>query len=59
MLYNIKRFWAIGDNRVQNIIDLVMTLNERLDYPNSENSNDEKRYMKIYEEKILEIINRK
>jgi hypothetical protein len=58
MLSNIKRFWAIRDNRVQNIIDLVMNLNVSLDYPNSENSNDEKRYMKIYEEKILEIINK-
>ena len=58
MLSNIKRFWAITDNRVQNIIDLVVTLNERLEYPNSENSNDEKQYMKIYEQKILEIINK-
>jgi hypothetical protein len=36
-----------------------MWLRKNLEYPNSENSRDEARYTEIYEEKVLEILQRK
>ena len=47
------------DPRVIEVIKWTEWLRENLRYPNSENSRDEARYTEIYEEKILEILNRK
>lgn len=47
------------DSRVIEILKWSEWLRENLRYPNSENSRDEARYTEIFEEKILEIINRK
>lgn len=40
-----NKYWAINNIDLLNIINAVNQLNKNLEYPNSENSNDEKQYM--------------
>ena len=54
-----RTYTFINDPRVKDILDLVNSLNSSLEYPNSENSGDERRYSEFFEAKILEVIKRK
>jgi hypothetical protein len=49
----------VKDPRVAELFNWAMWLRKNLEYPNSENSRDEARYTEIYEEKVLEILQRK
>ena len=49
----------INNPKVKEILELSEKLRECLEYPNSENSGDERRYSEFFEAKILEVIKRK
>ncbi len=49
----------INNTKVKEILELSEKLRECLEYPNSENSRDERHYSEFFEAKILEIIKRK
>ena len=49
----------INNPKVLEILELSEKLRECLEYPNSENSGDERRYSEFFEAKILEVIKRK
>lgn len=52
----MSRYTYINNPRVLEILELADRLRECLKYPNSENSNDERRYSEHFEAKILEVI---
>jgi hypothetical protein len=54
-----RTYTFINDSRIEELLVLVNKFNEALEYPNSENSGDERRYSEFFETKILELINRK
>lgn len=54
-----RTYTFINDPKVKDILTLVNSLNSSLEYPNSENSGDERRYSEFFEAKILEVIKRK
>jgi hypothetical protein len=54
-----RTYTFINDPKVKDILALVNSLNSSLEYPNSENSGDERRYSEFFEAKILEVIKRK
>jgi hypothetical protein len=45
------------DPRVTRIVELAAILRDRLQYPNSENSRDERHYTEWFEEEVLKLIN--
>ena len=47
----------IKDPRVARVLELAEKLRKCLQYPNSENSTDERRYSEHFEEEILKVIN--
>jgi len=47
------------DPRVTRIVELAAILEDRLQYPNSENSRDERHYTEWFEEEVLKLINQK
>jgi hypothetical protein len=49
----------INDPRVKEVLELADNLRKCLEYPNSENSRDERHYSEHFEAKILEVINSK
>lgn len=54
-----KLYTYINDPKVKEILQLADSLRECLQYPNSENSMDERRYSEHFEAKIKEVIKRK
>lgn len=54
-----KLTYYVQNEKVKKIIDLVMSMRNSFEYPNSENSMDEKRYSEFFEKEILKIINTK
>ena len=54
-----KLTYFISNPKVKEILELSESLRKCLEYPNSENSGDERRYSEFFEQKILEVINRK
>ena len=54
-----KLYTYINDTKVKEILQLADSLRECLQYPNSENSMDERRYSEHFEAKIKEVIKRK
>jgi hypothetical protein len=54
-----KTYTFINNPKVVELLELANKLNESLEYPNSENSRDERHYSEFFEAKILEIINSK
>lgn len=54
-----KTYTFINDPKVREIVGLVNSLNKCLEYPNSENSGDERRYTEFFEAKILEVAKRR
>ena len=54
-----KLTYFISNPKVKEILELSESLRECLEYPNSENSGDERRYSEFFEQKILEVIKRK
>ena len=47
----------IKDPRVARLVELTEQLRKNLEYPNSETSNDERRYTERFEAAVLEILN--
>ena len=47
----------IKDPRVALLVELTEQLRKNLEYPNSENSLDERRYTERFEQAVLEILN--
>lgn len=54
-----KVYTYINNPKVKEILELADSLRKCLEYPNSENSGDERRYSEFFEQKILEVIKRK
>ena len=54
-----KLYTYINDPKVKEILELAESFRKCLEYPNSENSNDERRYSEFFEAKILEVMKRK
>ena len=54
-----KLTYFISDPKVKEILELADSLRTCLEYPNSENSRDERHYSEHFEAKILEVIKRK
>ena len=54
-----KVYTYINNPKVKEILELSDSLRKCLEYPNSENSGDERRYSEFFEQKILEVIKRK
>lgn len=54
-----KLYTYINDPRVKEILELAESLRKCLEYPNSENSGDERRYSEFFEAKILEVMKHK
>ena len=54
-----KLTYFISNPKVKEILELSESLRKCLEYPNSENSGDERRYSEFFEAKILEVIKRK
>ena len=47
------------DPRVTRIVELAIILQDRLQYPHSENSRDERHYTEWFEEEVLKLIQSK
>ena len=54
-----KVYTFINNPKVKEILILAENLRNSLEYPNSENSGDERRYSEYYEKRILEVIKSK
>lgn len=54
-----KTYTFINDPKVREILALANNLNECLEYPNSENSSEERSYSEFFEAKILEVMKRR
>jgi len=48
--------YFVVNPKVKEILELSEKLRKSLEYPNSENSGDERRYTEYFEKKILEVI---
>lgn len=48
----------VKDPRVKRIVELSIWLRNNLQYPNSENSNDERRYVEYFEEQVKTMLKR-
>jgi hypothetical protein len=55
----MSKYTFIVNPKVQEILELAESLRKCLEYPNSENSGDERRYSEHFEAKIIEVIKRK
>jgi hypothetical protein len=55
----MSRYTFINNPKVKEILELADSLRKCLEYPNSENSRDERHYSEHFEQKILEVIKRK
>lgn len=51
------KYTYVNDPRVARVLELAEKLRESLEYPNSENSRDERRYTEYFEAEILKVIN--
>ena len=51
-----KTYTYIENKSIKEIVEWVNWLNTNLQYPNSENSNDERRYTEIFETEVLKLI---
>ena len=56
---DMSKYTFIVNPKVKEILELADSLRECLEYPNSENSRDERHYSEHFEAKILEVIKRK
>ena len=54
-----KLYTFIVNPKVKEILELADSLRKCLEYPNSENSGDERRYSEHFEAEIIRIIKRK
>ena len=54
-----KLYTFIVNPKVKEILELADKLRECLEYPNSENSGDERRYSEHFEAEIIKVIKRK
>ena len=54
-----KLTYFIVNPKVKEILELAESLRKCLEYPNSENSSDERRYSEFFEAKILEVIKKR
>ena len=54
-----KLYTFIVNPKVKEILELADSLRKCLEYPNSENSGDERRYSEHFESKILEVIKKR
>jgi len=52
----MSKYTFIVNPKVLEILKLADKLNKCLEYPNSENSRDERHYSEHFEQKILEVI---
>jgi hypothetical protein len=55
----MSKYTFIVNPKVKEILELADKLNKCLQYPNSENSRDERHYSEHFEQKILEVIESK
>jgi len=55
----MSKYTFIVNPKVKEILELADKLNKCLQYPNSENSRDERHYSEHFEQKILEVIKSK
>jgi len=55
----MSKYTFIVNPKVKEILELAEKLNKCLQYPNSENSRDERHYSEHFEQKILEVIKSK
>jgi len=53
-----KHMTYIKDPRVARLVELTEQLRKNLEYPNSETSNDERRYTEQFEAAVLEILDK-
>ena len=51
-----KTYTYIENKSIKEIVEWVNWLNTNLQYPNSENSNDKRRYTEIFETEVLKLI---
>ena len=56
---NMSKYTFIVNPKVKEILELADSLRTCLEYPNSENSRDERHYSEHFEQKILDVIKRK
>ena len=56
---DMSKYTFIVNPKVKEILELSESLRKCLEYPNSENSMDERRYSEFFEQKILDVIKRK
>ena len=56
---DMSKYTFIVNPKVKEILELADSLRTCLEYPNSENSRDERHYSEHFEAKILEVIKRK
>jgi len=54
-----REYTYINNPKVKEILELSDKLRTCLEYPNSENSGDERRYSEFFEQRILEVIKSK
>ena len=55
----MSKYTFIVNPKVKEILELADSLCTCLEYPNSENSGDERRYSEHFEAKILEVIKKR
>jgi hypothetical protein len=55
----MSKYTFIVNPKVKEILELADKLNKCLQYPNSENSRDERHYSEHFEQMILEVIESK
>lgn len=55
----MSKYTFIVNPKVKEILELAESLRKCLEYPNSENSGDERRYSEFFEAKILEVIKKR
>jgi hypothetical protein len=51
------KYTYVNDPRVARVLELAEKLRTSLEYPNSENSRDERHYTEHFEAEILKVIN--
>ena len=56
---DMSKYTFIVNPKVKEILELADSLRTCLEYPNSENSRDERHYSEHFEQKILDVIKRK
>jgi hypothetical protein len=55
----MSKYTFIVDPKVKEILELADSLRKCLEYPNSENSRDERHYSEHFEAKIMEVIKKR